>query len=561
MDDLSPLGIFLVKSGANGDRLLFKYPFEPPKDPRANTRPQNPYALVVSDDPLFMSRSASTGDVLQGNYVTISDKALSNLFACQQDLCKQKFELKINNVRFVGHPVSLQTKPDYKGSNDEKDSCTHMLNVVLALKAQASHEIVKQYHDLSKKIASAICSEEAKNGYFSRESKFMMRIHDNDADGNQSEDVSDEEHSPRKVVNPYESILKKSDLAQTLRQAFTDLCNSGALYLKINGRNIVPFCVPHKTHKLNTPTNSVQTDALEKCMNQIMTQIKPYHALLLVVTPGELVKQLSSEYRRALDRLIQCASANKNMIELGYDTDIVLESVLELTFPLVYFAHAIVIFPVKANNRYVLAPNAPTQPSHRLVTEFNTKFSCMSLASMLAEFSMPTCLSQLYNPQIHEPSYLDTLYEIVVWCLQKRILMQLHIYVYLVLPDDSSENTLIWPSKNSVISEFRESSLKSGQEQEKVSHSGDQGSDYPLIWTELNDRQQKLIEEVPAFQNAEDRALFLKLLPYFDGKNHIEHMMYCINSTSTKLMSLLEKFQDVLVTAEHADPAFNIFYR
>ena len=88
----------------------------------------------------------------------ISDASISNLFACQQGLCNQKFELKINNVRFVGHPITLQHTVDASKTNqDHPDVSNQMLNVVFALKAQASHEIVHQYHELSKKIATSIC--------------------------------------------------------------------------------------------------------------------------------------------------------------------------------------------------------------------------------------------------------------------------------------------------------------------------------------------------------------------------------------------------------------------
>ncbi|XP_022669900.1 GATOR complex protein NPRL3-like [Varroa jacobsoni] len=581
MDDLSPLGVFLVRRDANGSRLLFKYPFQPAKDPRSDVGPRNPYAIEDSDENLFHSRSAWTGDVFEGNYVKISDEQISNLFACPQGLCNEKFELKVNNVRFVGHPIMVQqtdgggprhgpagpgtggtrqTAPvDSQGVSgavrhgnvDGQEPPTQMLNAVFALKAQASHEIVQQYHDLSRKIATSVCKEEATSRYFTQQCSIMIQIHDND--GNESDTSEGEISRP----SPFARILQESDLARMLQQAFIGLCNSGALYLKINNKNLMPFCVVHKTHKLNASSTSAHTDVLRKCMDQISQHIKPYHALLLVVTPEELLKQLSSEYRRALERLIKCASATKNMIELGYDTDIFLDTVLEMAFPLVYFAHAIVIFPVKPTNRYVVAPNAPTKLQHPLVTEFSNKFPQMSLASMLAEFSLPTSLSHLYNPQLHEPSHLQTLQDIVVWSLQKRILMQVHLYVYLVLPDDSTENTLNWPTSGST-SDFRENSVKTAIEDEQIP---DDGSETPQIWRIMKPKQRKLIEDLPVFKDPQDQALFFKLLPFFDGKNHIEHMIYCVNVTRTRLMALLEKFQDVLVTVEHADPAFDIFYR
>jgi hypothetical protein len=37
-------------------------------------------------------------------------KDLANLFAVSSKLCGEKFELKINDVRFVGHPVSMDIR-------------------------------------------------------------------------------------------------------------------------------------------------------------------------------------------------------------------------------------------------------------------------------------------------------------------------------------------------------------------------------------------------------------------------------------------------------------------
>ena len=43
---------------------------------------------------------------------TFPSKVLANLFCVSSKLCDDKFELKINDVRFVGHPVSLEVKPE-----------------------------------------------------------------------------------------------------------------------------------------------------------------------------------------------------------------------------------------------------------------------------------------------------------------------------------------------------------------------------------------------------------------------------------------------------------------
>lgn len=56
-----------------------------------------------------------------------------------------KFELKVNNVRFVGHPTLLS----FKGTKEVNSSM--LFNVVFALHAQADQSVVKCYYDLSKR--------------------------------------------------------------------------------------------------------------------------------------------------------------------------------------------------------------------------------------------------------------------------------------------------------------------------------------------------------------------------------------------------------------------------
>ena len=59
---------------------------------------------------------------------------------------------------------------------------------------------------------------------------------------------------------------------------------------------------------------------------------------------------------------------------------------------LLYWAEAMVIFPISETNVYVLAPGAPV-PSAELSEAFGDDFPGVSLSSVLAEFSLPTSFS------------------------------------------------------------------------------------------------------------------------------------------------------------------------
>ena len=82
------------------------------------------------------------------------------MFAVHPGLCDDKFELKISEVRFIGHPMSLEVKNDEARyyANKRKSPLT-MFNVVFALRASAPYSVVECYHDLCRHIAAAIRNE------------------------------------------------------------------------------------------------------------------------------------------------------------------------------------------------------------------------------------------------------------------------------------------------------------------------------------------------------------------------------------------------------------------
>ncbi|XP_011631911.1 GATOR complex protein NPRL3-like [Pogonomyrmex barbatus] len=143
---IHPLSIILVKSDSKGDRLLFRYPHMTNniRDSTQCTKRKNPYSLINTED-LLQSLPFPTSNVSNGNLTGLTDEVLSTLFAVKPELCEQKFELKVNDVRFVGHPTPVLSR-SFKEVNSSM-----LFNIVFALQAQASHSIVRCYYDLSKR--------------------------------------------------------------------------------------------------------------------------------------------------------------------------------------------------------------------------------------------------------------------------------------------------------------------------------------------------------------------------------------------------------------------------
>lgn len=176
MSVVNPLCIILVKSDSKGDRLLFRYPYnaEQPSESNKQNKRRNPYSLMALEDCL-QSPLPQTSNIHKGNLSGFTDEVLSTLFAVKPELCNRKFELKVNDVRFVSHPTLMHSKGP---KDDQKSQSSILINIVFALHAQASYSIVKCYYELSKRLGVALVREESRVGYLSDEMKIMVKSHD-----------------------------------------------------------------------------------------------------------------------------------------------------------------------------------------------------------------------------------------------------------------------------------------------------------------------------------------------------------------------------------------------
>lgn len=178
--EADPISVILVKSDSKGDRLLFRYPYA--TDTRTESgqqnRKKNPYALSTTED-LLQGPAPQTFNIEKGNLTGLTDEVLSTLFAVKQELCERKFELKVNDVRFVGHPTLLQpgSRKNSPESKQTNPSCV-LINIVFALQAIANHSIVKCYYDLSKRLGVALRHEERRCSYVTEDVKRMIAAHD-----------------------------------------------------------------------------------------------------------------------------------------------------------------------------------------------------------------------------------------------------------------------------------------------------------------------------------------------------------------------------------------------
>ncbi|XP_066131583.1 GATOR1 complex protein NPRL3 isoform X5 [Saccopteryx bilineata] len=542
-DNTSPISVILVSSGSRGNKLLFRYPFQRSQEhPASQTnKPRSRYAVNNTGDHAEDQDGDSsepcppTDEQLVAGF---SDVILATILATKSEMCGQKFELKIDNVRFVGHPTLLQHVLGQVSKTDpspKREAPTMILfNVVFALRANADPSVISCLHNLSRRIATVLQHEERRCQYLTREAKLILALQD------EVSAMADANDGPQ---SPFHHILPKCKLARDLKEAYDS----------------------------------------------------PYHALLLLSDEKALLAELPLDCSPALVRVIKTTSAVKNLQQLAQDADLALLQVFQLAAHLVYWGKAIIIYPLCENNVYMLSPNASVCLYSPLAEQFSLQFPSHDLPSVLAKFSLPVSLSEFRNPLappvqevIHAhgtPLFpcLTQLIQMVVWMLQHRLLVQLHTYVCLMASPSQDEprpredevpfTTRVGGRSLSTPNALSFGSPTSSDDMTLTSPSMDTSSaellpsgDSPLnrrmtesLLASLSEHERAAILSVPAAQNPEDLRMFARLLQYFRGRHHLEEIMYNENTRRSQLLMLFDKFRSVLVVATHEDPVIAVF--
>ncbi|CAL4132605.1 unnamed protein product [Meganyctiphanes norvegica] len=610
--DVSPLCIILVKNGSRGDRLLFRYPSTVDNKHESkdkNERPGNPYSQTAEGSGVQPTRNEK---YRTNSMIDFSDKVMSNLFAVKSELCDNKFELKVNDVRFVGHPVRLNNPCTAPSHTKKKTSTIVLFNIVFALKAHLNHDIVSCYHDLSMRLGLALRHEEYRCNFLSTQAKIMLQAHDEV--GQLPEDQQ---------VSPFSLILERSQFARTLKNTYDHLCATGIVHVRLNKWINVSFCLPHKVHHSLVMERSIDYEVLLRGLQKL----KPYHTMLLLVDCSDLLRSLSADASPALRRILHVQSPLKPFYTLAADADLTLPQVFMLVGHLVYWGKATIIYPVCSTNVYVLSPHCSSGVNTAIEEAFSEAFPGCRLHNALQEYSMPSSLSDKFHP-MNDPQQQQQQVQQLLFLLKLRLLQQLHTYVFLAPPPNSAISTYnsrlggrtdlglsshsgthgtsspgstaiptptvqeastqqipatssaadstqsIDPTHEALHNAVAQLS-QPASESDLGSVCSDERSPSPglgllptaatedstsrLLDTYLTPAEKEQVLRLdPIHHTPDDLKLFAELCPYFRGEHHLEEMMYQANLRRSQLLQIIDKFRQILITCQHPDDSLSL---
>jgi len=523
MSGIDPLCIILVKSGAHGGRLLFRYPYSDSAGQEVTTTRTNPYSLVApTDDLLLGSEGGCRSNIRNGQLYGFSDETLVNILAVSKCLCDAKFELKVNDVRFVGHPLVID-KPSTKTG-------ISMFHLVFAIPASASYSLILCYHDFSKIISLVLRHEEYRVGYLSQQAASLLGARD---------EVESEW---------YDTGLASSQLAQEIQRIHHQLCREGEVRQYINKWVEVSFCLPQKLHTKYFPDILATPELIYQCLENM----KPYHAIILLEDKHILLDSLSTDASSALRRLITHASPEKSLKTLAVDLDLSLMQVFQLTGHLLYWGRVTLIYPLCENNQYVVSPSLALPIPPHIKNKFSHFFPTENIYSVLSLFNLPR---KIILPPTHNNSQ-DIFMDMVIFLLRQHMITQVHTYLWLDNKTHQQSHCQVMFQIGTPISDNSEETIK--KDFNMKNNVKDEIDD---VLSNLSDENRDKILSVPASKNSDELRLFLDLLKYFDGNHHLEEIMYDENIGRGALVQIIDKFRTILIKHEHEDPAISMYFK
>ncbi|TMW66785.1 hypothetical protein Poli38472_014097 [Pythium oligandrum] len=584
-------------------------------------------ALVVDDihkgcNLAFRYPAPRTTQDHGSSFHKLSAALLAKLFRPKNALCNQSFELVIDDLRFISHPVLVPRRAVVGGSNNayqtqrgasDANSAgptheTTMFNVIFALDErhedpdhdqddaasvdaqdglasggddQEAHRqrrkrIITAYRNVAAQLANGMLHEELRSGFVTQQVLELLHIRDeliqnerlmasSNGNGNGGNAVNGTSGGGNNSINsssgskdnggsgggtdstnasvqvdPQTLIdvsLGKSVLANDLKGVFHGLEESGTAHVVINSWVKLSLTL--------TDTVSLK-----------LQNLRPYHTLLLLSEEDKILSALPADHSYQLRVLIAAANPLKSFQDLSLETGMPLHQLFRLAAHLVYWGYGRVIDTITMHNIYQVHPNCSLRVQSACALEFRRKFPPHELCEILSSYAGSRRIGEYVKSlsSIKKIEYIHML----IWLLQHDFVIQLHRYVYFMVPSDHD------PLSDSFISQQANENALALANRRRLSSSaapllGISGNGDALLAKSIqpsntstvgfSDQERAYLDKIattnPVF------TLFKRLCVYFHGQYHLEEIMWRENVSRSELRTVLSTYQDIIVCCLH----------
>ncbi|KAK4474158.1 hypothetical protein MN116_003459 [Schistosoma mekongi] len=413
--EVLPRGIFLTSSGSGGDRLLFWQSFSAVNDS---------YKYNLKKEPRTHSADCSSGVSNANNVDSTSSKGLEFVGSSTMEaipFCpkfksgskirgrknsENPFSLSLisertmffNEGSFGNSPITGGLNPNFMGSAD------HISNFSKTSQSFPNRRYVKTSEvgnsDEDVYFCNSIADQESNEFKVLNSLSVNQPTNENVSENNipHNSDFHEKLNNVT-TMNPLEKLVQISSLCAELKSILDSICKTGHVNVKINKIYPVCFCLPHKAYCLSN------NDGISRCMVAVrpmaiwnaMDKIRPYHALILLLRKSDLLKDyLPTDINPTLKDFVNALSPTISLYNLAQKFHSQ-SHCLNLALWLIYRGHALIVYPIVANNIYVLAPHSKAWFTPQLIGQFATSFPDVNFAELLTSFSTSFVLKDHFD--------------------------------------------------------------------------------------------------------------------------------------------------------------------
>ncbi|KAG9304606.1 hypothetical protein G9A89_020170 [Geosiphon pyriformis] len=466
----------------------------------------------------------------------------------------KKFQLTIDELTFVGQPVFLSS--DRSGSNNEstkieyntkgaqspnqknlelfqengheslEDPCAapsdnnhspnstmkyskeqqshltlfHLVFVLEPPELELNRQIENIYKHVITKLTAALRYEQLRCDYVLIEAEKILSIKDEGMIANKTFD------------DIMETTIKQSSLAKTIAQVYHSISSDSIAHVIINDYIDLSLQIPPLAPSLFFSPLDNDRDWYEYAHFPV---IAPYHTLLLLEDPEEILKSMPLDANPTLVQLIQILTPTQRLADLCTLLDCSLAQIYRLAAHLIYWRKAKLINVISVRNVYVISPTADLNSLSSLNADFNHIFD-RDLFGFLALLATPKPYAGIIPSKDHRTMYL----EVITYLLRKDIVVQLHAYFLIMIPHHIKLGLS--------LEEYEEKMRNTSVENESNGLSPIISDNNALISApeQASPIEKEWLKRKTLNQPKEIDALFERLIKYFNGKHHVEEILF-----------------------------------
>ncbi|KAJ3316920.1 hypothetical protein HDV06_002624 [Boothiomyces sp. JEL0866] len=211
--------------------------------------------------------------------------------------------------------------------------------------------------------------------------------------------------------------------------------------------------------------------------------------------------------------LIQTVTPTTNFEQLQSSLNCSLSQLYKHAAHLHYWNQARIIQIISTKNFYVLSETATYDKIQDLKLEFSNRFAPLDLTSLLNRISIP----RHYNSIIQNKDLRHLYLEAITFLLRHCLIVQLHMYLLLIIPETIVQKVDPSQSRQVIVSDPANPTLFESE----------------LI--------NQFIKEQ---HNPQIKNLLTRLIPYMNGKFHLDEITFQENLTRKELKLVLGHYRD-----------------